>query len=95
MSTNLKGGFVQMIKNKEEILRDAEEKLKVALKEYVDAMDSKSDGEHYSIDVIEADLVNMQNFAKAVLTKTTEKLINSVDEEKEVVKKKKNTEKKE
>ena len=84
-----------MIKNKEEILKGAEEKLKEALEEYVNAMDSKSNGDCYSIDVIEADLVNIQNFAREVLTKTTEQLLNSVDDEKEVVKKKRSTSKKE
>lgn len=76
-----------MIKNKEEILKNAEEKLKEALKEYVNAMDRKSDGEQYSIDVIEADLVNIQNITREVLTKTTEQLLNSLDEEKEIAKK--------
>jgi len=84
-----------MIKNKEEILKNAEEKLKEALKEYVNAMDRKSDGEQYSIDVIEADLVNIQNITREVLTKTTEQLLNSLDEEKEIAKKNKSTAKKE
>ena len=83
-----------MIKNKGEILKNAEEKLKEALKEYVNAMDRKSDGEQYSIDVIEADLVNIQNITREVLTKTTEQLLNSLDEEKEIAKKNKSTAKK-
>ena len=84
-----------MIKNKEEIIKEAENKLRKALKEYADAMDRKSEGERYSIDVIEEDLGNIQKLAKAVLKETTEELLNSVDEEKEIAKKKKNTKKKE
>jgi dTDP-D-glucose 4,6-dehydratase len=84
-----------MIKNKEEIIKEAETKLRKALKEYADAMDRKSNGERYSIDVIEEDLGNIQKLAKSVLKDTTEELLNSVDEEKEIAKKKKNTKKKE
>jgi len=76
-------------------MKKAESKLKEALREYVETMDRKSDGDTYSIDVIEEDLVNIQRLAKSVLNQTTEELLNSVDEEKEIVKKKKSTKKKE
>ncbi len=76
-----------MIKNKKEIVKEAEEKLKKAIREYADVMDKKSDEEYYPIDVIEEDLVNIQKIAREVINETTENLINAVSEEKEIVKK--------
>ena len=84
-----------MIENKNKIIRKAEEKLKKALEEYIDAMDKKSEEEYYPIDVIEEDLVNMQKLVKEVINQTTEDLLNSISEEKEIVKKNKNIKKRE
>ena len=84
-----------MIENKNKIIREAEEKLKKALEEYIDAMDKKSEEEYYPIDVIEEDLVNMQKLVKEVINQTTEDLLNSISEEKEIVKKNKNIKKRE
>ena len=79
-----------MITNKEQIVKKAEDKLKIAIREYANAMDSKSNGEYYPIDVIEEDLVNIQNLVKNMMKETTEELLNSVNEDKEIAKKKKN-----
>lgn len=82
-----------MIEDKNKIIKEAEEKLRKALKEYVDAMDKKSEEEYYPIDVIEEDLVNMQKLVKGVINQTTEDLLNSISEEKEILKKNKNIKK--
>ena len=48
------------------------------------------DGEYYPIDVIEADLVKFQQESVKMIKETTEELLNSIDEEKEIKKNKKN-----
>ena len=78
---------VRMIKNKEKIRKELKEKLTKMIDTYVDDMDKKSDGEYYPIDVIEADLVKIQKDAKEIIKQTTEELLSSVDEEKEITKK--------
>ncbi len=52
-------------------------------------MDNKSNNEFYPIDVIESDLVNIQKESTKIFQETTEELINSIDEEKEIKKKQK------
>ena len=82
-----------MIKNKEEIERKLIERITNEVKRYVEEMDRKSEGEYYPIDVIERDLVDIQKVSKKILAETTEELINSIDEEKEIKKKRETQEK--
>lgn len=77
-----------MIRNKKEIEEKLIERLTQKAKEYVKNMDEKSDGEYYPIDVIEKDLVDIQKASQEIFKETTEELINAIDEEKEIEKKK-------
>lgn len=77
-----------MIKNKEELEKKLIERLTQKAKEYVKNMDEKSEGEYYPIDVIERDLVNIQRESVEIFRETTEELMNSIDEEEEIEKKK-------
>lgn len=77
-----------MIKNKEELEKKLIERLTQRAKEYVKDMDKKSEGEYYPIDVIERDLVNIQRESVEIFRETTEELLNSIDDEKEIEKKK-------
>ena len=77
-----------MIRNKKEIEEKLIERLTQKAKEYVKNMDEKSDGEYYPIDVIEKDLVDIQKARQEIFKETTEELINAIDEEKEIEKKK-------
>ena len=82
-----------MIKNKEEIEQKLINEMTKRVKEYVKEMDEKSDGEFYPIDVIEADLVRFQQESVKMIKETTEELLNSIDEEKEIKKNKKSAKK--
>lgn len=77
-----------MIKNKEELEKKLIERLTKKAKEYVKNMNEKSEGEYYPIDVIERDLVNIQRESVEIFRETTEELMNSIDEEEEIEKKK-------
>ena len=83
-----------MIKGKEEIKKEVKEKMRKLLEEYVEMMNEKSEGEYYPIDEIEKDLLDIQAITKDILTQTTEELLNSVNEEKEILKKRNNLRKK-
>ncbi len=78
-----------MIKNKEELEKKLIERLTLKAKEYVRNMDEKSNEEFYPIDVIERDLVNIQKESTRIFQETTEELINSIDEEETIKKKRK------
>ncbi len=78
-----------MIKNKDELKKKLIERLTQKAEEYVDQMDNKSNNEFYPIDVIERDLVNIQKESTRIFQETTEELLNSIDEEKEIKKKQK------
>ncbi len=78
-----------MIKNKEELEKKLIERLTLKAKEYVKNMDEKSNEEFYPIDVIERDLVNIQKESTRIFQETTEELINSIDEEETIKKKRK------
>ena len=77
-----------MIRNKKEIEEKLIERLTQKTKEYVKNMDEKSNGEHYPIDVIEKDLVDIQKVSQEIFKETTEELINAIDEDKKIEKKK-------
>lgn len=77
-----------MIRNKEELEEKLIKKLTQKAKEYVRNMDEKSEGEYYPIDVIEKDLVNIQKESQKIFKETTEEILNAIDEEKEIEKKK-------
>ena len=79
-----------MIRNKKEIEEKLIERLTQKTKEYVKNMDEKSNGEYYPIDVIEKDLVDIQKVSQEIFKETTEELINAIDEDKEIEKKKRN-----
>jgi len=79
-----------MIINKEHIEEKLIERLTQKAKEYVRNMEEKSEAEYYSIDVIERDLVNIQKESQKIFKETTEELINAIDEEKEIKKKRRN-----
>ena len=81
---------IRMIRNKKEIEEKLIERLTQKAKEYVKNMDEKSDGEYYPIDVIEKDLVDIQKVSQEIFKETTEELINAIDEDKEIEKKKRN-----
>ncbi len=78
-----------MIKNKEELKKKLIERLTEKVEEYVEEMDNKSNNEFYPIDVIERDLVNIQRESTRIFQETTEELLNSIDEEKEIKKNRK------
>ena len=77
-----------MIRNKEELEEKLIKQLTQKAKEYVRNMDEKSEGEYYPIDVIEKDLVNIQKESQKIFKETTEEILNAIDEEKEIEKKK-------
>ena len=77
-----------MIRNKKEIEEKLIERLTQKAKEYVKNMDEKSNGEYYPIDVIEKDLVDIQKVSQEIFKETTEELINAIDENKKIEKKK-------
>lgn len=79
-----------MIRNKKEIEEKLIERLTQKAKEYVKNMDEKSNGEYYPIDVIEKDLVDIQKVSQEIFKETTEELINVIDEDKKIEKKKRN-----
>jgi len=79
-----------MIINKEHIEEKLIERLTQKAKEYVRNMEENSEAEYYSIDVIERDLVNIQKESQKIFKETTEELINAIDEEKEIKKKRRN-----
>ena len=79
---------IRMIRNKKEIEEKLIERLTQKAKEYVKNMDEKSNGEYYPIDVIEKDLVDIQKVSQEIFKETTEELINAIDEDKEIEKKK-------
>ena len=79
-----------MIRNKKEIEEKLIERLTQKAKEYVKNMDEKSNGEYYPIDVIEKDLVDIQKVSQEIFKETTEELINAIDEDKKIEKKKRN-----
>lgn len=81
---------IRMIRNKKEIEEKLIERLTQKAKEYVKNMDEKSNGEYYPIDVIEKDLVDIQKVSQEIFKETTEELINAIDEDKEIEKKKRN-----
>ena len=82
-----------MIRNKKEIEEKLIERLTQKAKEYVKNMDEKSNGEYYPIDVIEKDLVDIQKVSQEIFKETTEELINAIDEDKEIEKKRETDEK--
>ena len=81
---------IRMIRNKKEIEEKLIERLTQKAKEYVKNMDEKSNGEYYPIDVIEKDLVDIQKVSQEIFKETTEELVNAIDEDKEIEKKKRN-----
>ena len=84
---------IRMIRNKKEIEEKLIERLTQKAKEYVKNMDEKSNGEYYPIDVIEKDLVDIQKVSQEIFKETTEELINAIDEDKEIEKKRETDEK--
>jgi hypothetical protein len=79
-----------MINEKEKIRSEMKEEINKIVDKYVDDMESESNKKKYPIDLIESMLGNIIAESKKVIVDKTEELINNIDENEAISKKKEN-----
>ena len=82
-----------MIKNKEEIKNEVMKELELRVAKYIDEMDKSSNEEKFPIEKIEKMLGEVIKDSKRIIVDKTTELLANIDEEKEIVKKKPNMQK--
>lgn len=79
-----------MINNKEKIKAKMKEELYRAVDKFVDEMDAESNKEQFPIEVLEDLLGNIIEDSKKIIVDKTDELIDGIEEEAEISKKKHN-----
>jgi len=82
-----------MIKSKEQIKREIMEEIESSVEKYIKKMDEGSNQAKFPIDTIEKLMGEIMEESRKIITEKTCELLNNIDEEKEIRKKKPNTEK--
>ena len=80
--------FVHMINKKEKVKNEMKEELNKIVDKYVEEMDNESNKDKFPIDVIEEMLGKIISDSKKVIVDKTEELVNNIEEEEEINKKK-------
>ena len=77
-----------MIKNKEQIKQEIMEEIERSVEKYIEKMEAGSNEAKFPIDVIERLMGEIIHESRAIIVEKTGELINSIDEEREIAKKK-------
>ena len=80
-----------MIKSKEEIKREIMEEIESSVEKYIEKMEEGSNQAKFPIDTIERLMGEIIEESRKIITEKTSELINNIEEEKEISKKKANT----
>jgi hypothetical protein len=82
-----------MIKSKERIKHEIMEEIESSVDKYIEKMDESSNEAKFPIDTIERFMGEIIQESRKIITEKTSELINNIDEEDVISKKKANTEK--
>jgi len=77
-----------MIKNKEQIKQEIMEEIERSVEKYIEKMEAGSNEARFPIDKIEGLMGEIIHESRAIIVEKTEELINNIDEEREIAKKK-------
>jgi len=89
-----RGVIVEMIKNKEKIIEDCNEKIIEIITSYVEGMDSLSETDEFTVDNIEARWGELEEYMKQIYTEVNKEIIQQLNERNIIRSKKLNTKRK-